>query len=293
LSAVHQDAVHQDIRIPVERNRFVVLHYHIFKNGGSTIDFALRRSFGDRFADFHGTHDDAILVADDLVDLMRGNPSISAVSSHHTRYPKPHARGFVFFDICFIRHPLSRIRSLYHYGRRTDPANWLAQLALAHDEAGFIAHLVEHFPHMVTDVQINHLVNGSAFARAAGPRDLDAAIAILQRMSVPGVVELFDESLTTAEFFLRPAFPRIDLAYIAQNVSAPGGYHPSGRDDILDVCRTAWGEETFASALSLNSWDLLLHKAAQDEVQRRLRLLPMHDARLAAFRERCRALAQT
>lgn len=285
--------MHQDIRIPVERDRFVVLHYHIFKNGGSTIDFALRRSFGDRFADFHGTHDDAILTAQDLVDLVRGNPSVSAVSSHHTRYPKPHARGVVFFDICFIRHPLRRIRSLYHYGRRIDPAHWMAQLALAHDEAGFVAQLIEHFPHTTTDVQINHLVNGSAFARAAGPRDLDAAIAILQDMSVPGVVELFDESLTAGEFFLRPAFPRIDFAYIAQNVSSPDGHDPSGRGDILDVCRSTWGDELLETVLALNAWDLQLHKAAQDEVLRRLRMLPAHEERLAAFRERCRALKQT
>lgn len=284
--------MHRDIRVPAVRDRFVVLHYHIFKNGGSTIDYALRRSFGDAFVDLHGEHDDARLFAQDIVALVGADPSIRAVSSHHTRYPKPLAHGFVFYDICFVRHPLSRIRSLYSYGRTLDPAHWLAQLALAHDEGGFIAHLVQYLPYMLTDVQINHLVNGAAFARAAGPQDLRAALAILEDMSVPGVVELFDESLTAAEFFLGPCFPQIDFAYVAQNVSAPDGHRPSGRDDILDVCRAAWGNDTFDAVLALNVWDLRLYEACREEVLRRLHMLPAHEARLAGFRERCRALAQ-
>lgn len=285
--------MHRDLRTPVAHDRFVALHYHIFKNAGSTIDFALRRSFGRGFVDFHGEHDDAVLVADDLLALVRDDPSIVAISSHHIRYPRPRARGFVFFDVCFVRHPLSRIRSLYHYGRRTDPGHWLAQLANAHDEAGFVAHLVDHLPHMLTDVQLNHIANGGAFARAAGPHDLERAIATLLDMSVPGVVELFDESLVAGEFFLRPAFPALDFAYVAQNVSAPDGHRPTGRDDQLDLCRNAWGGDTFDAVLALNRWDLRLHAAAGDEVRRRLAMLPHADARLDEFRARCRALAVT
>ncbi len=281
----------QDIRTPAIRERFVLLHYHIFKNGGSTIDFTLDRSFGDTFVNFHGMHDDAVLCAEDIIGLIREHPEISAISSHHIRYPRPHARGVVFFDLCFVRHPLSRIRSLYHYGRRTDPDHWLAQLANAHDEAGFVAHLVEHLPHTLTDVQINHIANGGAFARAAGERDLERAIATLVEMSVPGVVERFDESLVAGEFFLRPAFPAIDFAYVAQNVSAPDGHHPSGNDDLLDHCCEAWGPDTFDAVLALNTWDLRLHTAACDEVERRLAMLPQRDTRLTAFRDRCRALA--
>ncbi|NOT88396.1 MAG: hypothetical protein HOP03_09445 [Lysobacter sp.] len=284
---------HRDIRVPVARDRFVVLHYHIFKNGGSTIDYALRRSFGDAFVDFHGGHDDARLCAQDIVELVQADASISALSSHHTRYPKPRAHGLVFFDICFVRHPLSRIRSLYHYGRMLDPGNWLAQLALAQDEGGFVSHLLQHVPHMLTDVQINYIVNGGAFARAAGPQDLRTALAILEDMSVPGVVELFDESLTAAEFFLGPCFPRIDLAYLAHNVSSPDGHSPSGREDTLDACRTAWGNETFDAVLALNTWDLRLYESARHEVLRRLHMLPAHELRLATFRERCRALSQS
>lgn len=286
-----RDGMPRDIRIPVPRDRFVLLHYHLFKNAGSTVDFALRRSFGAGFADFHGDHDDAVLLAEDAVALVRAEPGIVAISSHHLRHPRPQVRGFVFFDLWFARHPLARIRSLYHYGRRLGSAHWLGPLAEAHEEAGFVAHLLEHLPHMLTDVQINHLVNGGAFARAAGAHDLERARLRLAEMSAPGVVELFDESLVAAEFFLRPAFPALDLAYVAQNVSAPEGPRPSGDDALPERCRALWGADSFDAVLALNRHDLALHAAAREEVLRRLHMLPRHAERLAAFRARCSALA--
>ena len=35
--------------------RFVIVHYHIFKNGGSTIEAILERESGHRFATLHNT----------------------------------------------------------------------------------------------------------------------------------------------------------------------------------------------------------------------------------------------
>ena len=281
----------RDLRIPVTRDRFVVLHYHLFKNGGSTIDYALRRSFGDALVDFHGEHDDARLMAEDVVRLVQETPDIAAISSHHLRYPRPQARGIEFHDICFIRHPLARIRSLYHYGRRLDPAHWLGHLAQGHDEAGFVAHLVERSPFVVNDVQLHYLANGAMFSRPAHARDLQRAIERLEDMSVPGVVERFDESLVAGEHFVRPSVPQIDFACVPQNVSSPESERALTADALLARCREAWGTDTLDAAMALNAWDLRLHATACEEVSRRLRAIPHHAARLAEFRARCRALA--
>lgn len=281
----------RDLRIPVTRDRFVVLHYHIFKNGGSTIDYALRRSFGDALIDFHGEHDDARLMADDVVRLVHDAPDVAAISSHHLRYPRPQVRGVEFHDICFIRHPLARIRSLYHYGRRLDPTHWLGQLAQRQDEAGFVADLVDRSPFMVNDVQIHFLANAAMFSRPAHARDLQRAVERLQDMSVPGVIERFDESLVAGEYFVRPSMPQLDFAYVAQNVSSPEAERSLMPDALLDRCRAVWGDDTFDAVMLLNAWDLRLHAAAWDEVSVRVRALPRHAARLAEFRERCRTLA--
>lgn len=281
----------RDIRVPVGRDRFVMLHYHIFKNGGSTIDDALHRSFGERFANFHGLHDDARLFAHDVEALIAGDASISALSSHHLRYPRPEMRDVVFYDVCFLRHPLGRIRSLYRYGRRIDPASWLGALAQRLSEAAFVAHLLEEMPHAICEVQTNFLANASAFMRPAGERDLDIACALIRQAAVSGVVEMFDESLAAAEYFVRPAFPEISLAYVARNVSAPEGHRPEeSAQAIHDACRTAWGTELCDAVARLNDCDLRLYAVAREEIGRRFALLPQAATRLAEFRARCRAL---
>jgi hypothetical protein len=38
-------------------------------------------------------------------------------------------------------------------------------------------------------------------------------------MAIPGLVEMFDESLSAAEYFLKPAFARLALESVPQNVT--------------------------------------------------------------------------
>lgn len=280
----------RDIRHEVPRDRFVLVHYHIFKNAGSTIDYALARSFGDAFATVHGTHDDARLFGEDIVAVVQAEPTLKALSSHHVRHPKPVARGIEFFDLALVRHPLARARSLYTYGRRIGASSWLGNVAMQHDERGFVAHLVEHAPQTLADAQARLLVHGGLFDRALGARDLEAAQTLIAGMTVPGVVECLDEALVTAEYYLRPCFPMLDFAYTPQNVSAPGGAPPA-LGDIDAACRAAWGEALRATMVALNSVDLALHAFTQAEVRRRLATVPDADARLSAFRARCAALA--
>lgn len=275
------------------KDRFVILHYHTFKNAGSTIDHALSRNFGDGFVEFHGIHDDAALSAEDVVALVRSDLSIQAITSHHLRYPKPYARGIHFVDVCFIRHPLDRIRSLYHYGRKQDPSSWLGGLALRYDEAGFVAYLADHAPHAINDVQVNLIVNGGFYARPPGVADRDEACAVVRRASALGVVDLFDASMVAIEHYLRPMFPSLSMAYVRQNVSTPRpNAEAMGSDAIATACLEAWGDALHARVRALNEQDLALHAAACEEVMRRFSLVPDGHGRMDEFRARCAALVE-
>ena len=97
--------------------RFVIVHYHIFKNGGSTIESILEREFARSFATLHGPDSSSTLDGRHLASFLRQHPHVEAVSSHHLRYPKPSIRHMVIFDCCFLRHPLERLDSLYRYLR--------------------------------------------------------------------------------------------------------------------------------------------------------------------------------
>ena len=51
-----------DFILEVPRPRFVVVHYHFFKNAGSAIQFILEWEFGGEFATLHGVAPDRISI---------------------------------------------------------------------------------------------------------------------------------------------------------------------------------------------------------------------------------------
>jgi hypothetical protein len=270
--------------------RFVLVHYHLFKNGGTTIESILEREFRERFATLHGLHHDSTLDGRHLAAFLRQHPEIAAVSSHHLRYPLPVTRDAVLFDCCFLRHPLARIHSSYAHYRRMNSDDVLSRMAAERDARRFVEWLVDQSPNMVSEVQVQLLANGGAFRRPADRDDLERAIQTIKRMSMPGLVEMFDESLVVAEYFLRPAFPGLSLEYVARNVSDPAAQELSTRDDRL---RNIWGADLFQELVRLNRLDLELHEAAAGEVARRFALIPEAERRLAEFKTRRSSLRAT
>lgn len=196
--------------------------------------------------------------------------------------------GTIFFDCCFLRHPLTRLQSLYEHYRRTGDEDWLSRLARHETSQGFMKALVEGAPHVVSNVQTLYLSTAGAFTRPAGSWDLARAIEILHGMAFPGLVEQFDESLVSAEYFLRPAFPGLRLEYVAQNVS-PAKDH--GRSDAArSRLITLWGDELHSQLVRLNEYDLKLYRQVADEITRRRAMVPAFIRRLEEFQRRCQLL---
>jgi hypothetical protein len=268
--------------VPVSSARFVLLHYHIFKNAGSTIEYAMRRSFGKKFATLHGPDPNSILSGEDVAAFLVSHPEIAAISSHHAKYPKPVAPGTIVFDVCVLREPLERLRSVYQHFRRAEPVDDLSARAKEMDLRSFLDLLIRQYPHMVNDAQVNTLANAAAYTRPPDATDLAAALRIVREMSVVGVMDLFDESLVAAEYFLSPAFPAIQLEYVSQNVG------PKDATPFED----AVGARIYEQLKKMNRLDGELVSQARAEVRRRFELVPDAQERLAAFRRRCTGLQE-
>jgi hypothetical protein len=268
--------------------RFVLVHYHLFKNAGTTVESILEREFPERFATLHGSHPDSVLDGRQLAAFLREHPEISAVSSHHLRYPLPLSRRTILFDCFFLRHPLARIHSFYGHYRRLNSSDSLSRMANEKTSKSFVKWLVGHAPNMVSDVQVQQLANAGVFRRPADRDDLDRAVKVVRQMSMPGLGERFDESLVVAEYFLRPAFPTLSLEYIARNVSDPAGQELSTQGERL---KSMWGEDLYQELVRLNRLDLELHAAASQEIDRRFSLVPDSAQRLADLKSRCRNLS--
>jgi hypothetical protein len=111
---------------------------------------------------------------------------------------------------------------------------------------------------------------------------------VFREMAVPGIVERFAESLVAAEYFLKPAFPKLRLHHIPENVSRPPkAYQLGQRDGIEQTLVELWGEDVYAPLLRLNQFDMELFRRARIEIERRLSLLPDLRERLVAFGARC------
>jgi hypothetical protein len=276
-----------EITIGVPSTRFVIVHYHILKNGGSTIESILRREFGHAFATVHGPRASSTLGGRELAGFLRDHPHTSAISSHHLRYPKPFLRNIVVFDCCFLRHPLDRLHSFYNHLRHTDSTDPLCLRARELSPRAFMQRLVAESPNFASEVHVTQLARSGAYTRPAHPSDLEKATRVLNEMAIPGLVEMFDESLVAAEYFLRPAFPELSLEFVPQNVRRSPAMTITEREkELADL----WGVTLYDEVARLNQLDFELYRRAERELKRRLALIPKFQERLQNFTARCNRL---
>ena len=270
--------------------RYVLIHFHIFKNAGTTVEYILDRSFGEHWTRFDGPDRNCILATKDLLSFLKENPGILALSSHQLRYPKPVAEGYVFFDLLFLRDPVDRVYSIYKFFRREpDSDDPLSFLAKTRDLGSFVAEMVEKYPHYINDAQVNLLCNGGDYTRPPGDRDLEGATNVLLSASAPGVVDCFNESWIAAQYFLSPVFPTLDCRYVPQNASAE---HNTTLEERLKHVRHACGKRLYAGLLALTKLDDELVKRARAEVSRRLRLVPKQEQRLEELENELKLLVE-
>jgi hypothetical protein len=269
--------------------RHVILHYHFFKNAGSTVESILENNFRNRFARLDSDDYNSTLPNEALLDFLTTRPEVVAVSSHHLRPPKPLDDSFIFHDILFLRHPVARVWSLYDFYRRTDvETDPLAAAAKTRDVQEFFQLLTDEYPHHVNNAQVSLLAN--AGEKLPTESDLAVAADVISQATVLGLAELFDESTVSAENSLARAFKRVDFSYVRQNVSDG---RPTSLDDQLARFRKHCGTEIFDRIIKLNQLDLALVQMAREEVSRRFRLVPDHERRLKTLRSKCAARETT
>ncbi len=257
--------------------RRVLLHYHIFKNAGSTIEDILANSFFDRFARFDKPEYNGLISNDEIIGFLQQNPAIEAISSHQIRYPVPAVPGILFFDVCFLRDPLDRIRSTYDYFRiKPAPGEEMSELANAVSFSTFLERLVAEHPWRLNDAQVNILAGQGVDDEPAGRADLDRAIGVMLETPFLGVVDRFEQSLIAARHFLRPVFPRFNFAQPAANVSS--GMSSTLEERVAQM-RAACPEGLWHEVLRLNALDLELVERARGEVSRRFSLVPEGERR--------------
>lgn len=268
------------------RKEPLIIHAHMFKNAGSTLDWSLARCFGELFLDHR---DDAGMMqgASYLSPFLSQHKDLKALSSHWIRFPLPKVAGLRILSMLLFRHPIERIRSVYQFERQQEPAQTPGSIkAKALCFRDYVEWQMTPMPGPAIKNYQTRYCSGAHLGDDLENK-YQLALNTLASVTMFGLVDCYDESMLLFEDSLRPYFPEIDLSYIHQNRSQSNTLTQAQRvEQVLDELGPVAD-----IALDNNRFDLLLFEKAKTLVGQRLQTIEGRAARLEEFRQRCAALA--
>lgn len=237
--------------------RSVILHFHLFKNAGTSVDEILQYNFGDQWTEIEGTKNKK-LTTERLVEFIQKNPEYNAISSHTAVINVPEIDNINILPIIFLRHPIDRIRSVYEFERQQDAQtpgaikakegnfcyymDWRLSTANRHQVYNFHANRLKDFDKF-TPVKQTELVEKRA--RQA-----------LDKLPFTGLVEKFDASMKKFASLIQLHFPDFETFPVRANSHSIAGVKLSQR---LNNFKTEIGQETYETLVAFNRLDIELY----------------------------------
>jgi len=266
-------------------NEHICVHFHIFKNAGSTIDWTLEKNFGKNALKFDDKKNPGnIFSPDTVLNYLDKHPAAKAISSHQIRFPLPQSNHHHFLPLVFIRQPIDRAFSVYNFKRRevrTTPCILKAKSASFREFAEY--NLKSRTLMVIKNFQTLFLSRQDNKPNIT-TNDLDKAMKNLQSCPTIGVVDRMDESLVAGEEALRAYFQDIDLSYISQNVSLE---RTGTLAERMESIKLELGDDVMHEFIRANALDLRLYYYANKELDNRLKQIENLESKLQHFRERC------
>jgi hypothetical protein len=245
--------------------RTVIVHYHIFKNAGSTFDSMLEATFGERWANFDKPQAAAYITPDEMAEFILANPDLAAVSSHHAVLPLPEIPGVTILPALFLRHPLDRARSVYDFERRqgieAGPVSKGAEQAAKLSFAEYLRWRLDATVNgVVANFQTVRLIHDPKFNRhKLTEDDFQLAWRRLRELPFVGLVEDFDLSIQKFSKMIDLFSLNLNLEYQNKNQSQ----RESKILDRLEKVRLEIGELLWLELISRNSFDSKLYDLAK------------------------------
>jgi hypothetical protein len=234
--------------------RKIIVHYHLFKNAGSSVDAILKRNFNDRFdtVEFKTPENRRLLER-----WISNHPLAQSVSSHTAQFPLPELQQTEIYPIVFLRHPLDRLQSAYYFQRKqveNTPGNLLAK-------SNSIA---DYFRQLLSIPQSRLCRNQQTYRLArllpgGLPSELDRAVTAVKNLPFVGVVEDFELSASRMGQWLEPHFPNFNSFQVRKNARVKENV---SLDEKLESLRREIGTEFYQELLNENMKDICLHHAA-------------------------------
>jgi hypothetical protein len=240
--------------------RKILVHYHLFKNAGTTVDGILDRNFHGE-----GPYPWSTVSPNEVLNYALANPALQAISSHQARLPLPQHSSITFLPILFLRHPIDRFASVYEFERRQPEDSMSPSVAIARN-GGLAAFanwaVASRSTAVCRNFHVAHLASAQHDMREARATHSDYLQALAHLKSLPffGLVESCDESLQRLQAFLRPHVGEFNIDFTIEN------FNPQRKatlDERLAQVENELGPSLYRELLERNALDLLLYTEAQ------------------------------
>lgn len=261
--------------------RQLLIHAHMFKNAGSTLDWSLQRCFGESFVD-HRDDESMKNGAPYLGPWLSENLDCEALSSHWITPPLPRLGGVAINTCLLLRDPVERMRSVYQFERQQQDVDTPGSIrAKQMTFAEYMAWQMEPMPGPVVKNYQTRYCSGQYLGEDL-PAMYERAVQWLDSSRTLGLVHRYDESMVLFEFQLKPHFPQLDLSYRKQNVlSDESASFEARRASVLEDL-----EDIAETVLAANDFDLRLFAHAQSRFDALLAEVPDLQQRLDEFQQR-------
>ena len=237
------------------KERSVIVHYHFFKNAGTSLDHVLKKAFPDGWntleADASGP-----VTPERILTYLQEHPECRVLSSHTAQLSVLSLDNIRVYPILFLRHPLDRVLSVYHFERKQTEDTEGSIHARKLDLADFVAWRLSRKNDCSFQNFQSHRLAG--LYPEGGSHHLSArALQGLQKLPFVGLVESFDASLSILQSWLEQGFPGVHLTAVKLNTTQSTD---STLVDRLGYLKKSLGVELYRKLVEENQADLMLHQ---------------------------------
>lgn len=241
-------------------SRSVIVHYHLFKNAGTSIERLLRQSFGSDWRSWDRTESGAKISGQELQHWLEANSNVRAVSSHQLVPPLPRG-SFHVTPVVFLREPLTRVRSAWLF-------EWQRQQGLDKPKGPLTEYIEEKFKQLNASVISNFQVSRLSNLQYDDVRQrlhrynhdlLPAACQFIDSLPFIGLVDQFSDSLRLMEQCTRERFPDLVVKEHHENVTDTS---LKSTEQRIENLRKEIGNDLFDELCVRNRLDLQLYSYA-------------------------------
>ena len=232
----------------------VILHYHLFKNAGTSLDESFKDNFkGDEWVTKEFPLNQA-LNRQQLKQWIIDNPQAKCFSSHTAIFPVPKIEGVNIIPVIFMRHPIDRIISAYSFEKKQGGDGFGSVLARNTDLAGYIeTRLSLSHDRQCKDFHIERFC--TMFASEVGT-ELERSKRAIDELAFVGDVGDYAASLKRLEELLDTTdLKGTSLQVVEKNVSRA----TKSIEDKMSDFKVNVGDAVFDSVMTTNKDDLNLY----------------------------------